>query len=130
VLVAPDEQHLALSLSSAGSTGATFVLSKAPPRRGFRPSADVLFASLAETCGANAVGVVLSGIGDDGAEGLLAMRKMGATTLAQDEASCAVFGMPRAARDNGGAAQLLALEDIPAALVRRVRQLARPTSFL
>ena len=118
VLVAPDYRHLVLS--PAG----TFVLSESAARGGFRPSADVLFMSLAETCGPSAVGVVLSGIGDDGAEGLLAMRKAGATTLVQDEASCVVFGMPRAAQENGAAAHVLALEGIPTALTRHARQLA------
>jgi two-component system chemotaxis response regulator CheB len=71
--------------------------------RGFRPSANVLFESLARTHGKNAVGVILSGIGDDGVAGLSAMRKAGALTVAQDQATSAVFGMPRAAIECGAA---------------------------
>jgi two-component system chemotaxis response regulator CheB len=62
-----------------------------------RPSVDVLFASAARTLGASAIGVLMTGMGRDGAKGLLAMRKAGASTMAQDEASSIVFGMPRAA---------------------------------
>jgi two-component system chemotaxis response regulator CheB len=121
VIVASDDRHLVLHPSK------TFALSDAPApggRAGYRPSANLLFNSLAETCGPSAVGVVLSGMGDDGAAGLLAMRKAGATTIVQDEASCAVFGMPLAAQENGAAGHVLALEQMPAAIVRRVKQLA------
>ena len=118
VLVAPDHRHLVLT------AGGIFVLSDGPAPCGYRPSADVLFQSIALVRGSNAVGVVLSGIGDDGAAGLLAMRRAGAATVAQDEASCAVFGMPLAAQKNGGAAQVLPLEEIPSTLVRITRQLA------
>ena len=97
VYVAPDHRHLVRS--HAGM----FALSDAPARYGYRPCVDVLFTSLAETCGAQAVGVILSGIGDDGWVGLLAMRNAGAVTIAQDEATSAVYGMPRAARENGAA---------------------------
>jgi two-component system chemotaxis response regulator CheB len=118
VLVAPDYRHLVLS--PAG----TFVLSEFPARGGYRPSADVLFQSLAETCGPRAIGVVLSGIGDDGAAGLLAMRKAGAATFAQDEASCAVFGMPHAAWQRGAVAYMPTLDELPSTITRRARQLA------
>jgi two-component system chemotaxis response regulator CheB len=118
VLVAPDQRHLVRT--HAG----TWALSDAATRRGYRPSADALLSSLAETCGARAVGVILSGIGDDGAQGLLAMRNAGAVTIAQDEASSAVYGMPRAAREHGAAAHILALGDIPAMAARQIRRLA------
>jgi two-component system chemotaxis response regulator CheB len=124
VLVAPDHRHLVLS--PAG----TFALSESPAGRGYRPAADVLFRSLAETCGPNALGVVLSGIGDDGAAGLLAMRRAGAATIAQDQASSVVFGMPRAAQANGAASHVLALEEIPAALTHCVKQLVRKSAAL
>ena len=68
-----------------------------------RPSVDVLFNSAAESAGADAIGVILTGMGKDGAQGLLAMRRQGAFTLAQDEASCIVFGMPKEAIDIGAA---------------------------
>jgi two-component system chemotaxis response regulator CheB len=121
VLVAPDDRHLVLS--PAG----TFVLSDSAPRGGFRPSADILFMSLAATCGPSAVGVVLSGIGNDGAAGLLAMRRAGATTIVQDEATSVVFGMPRAAQENGAATHVLPLEEIPAALTRCAKRLSSRT---
>ena len=69
-----------------------------------RPSVDVLFNSAAESAGADAIGVILTGMGKDGAQGLLAMRKKGAFTLAQDEASSIVFGMPKEAIEIGAAA--------------------------
>ncbi len=73
-------------------------LSDAPPVSGHRPSVDVLFNSFAATAGPNAVGVILTGMGQDGAAGLLAMRRSGAPTFGQDEASCLIYGMPRAAK--------------------------------
>jgi two-component system chemotaxis response regulator CheB len=82
-------------------------LSLAPPYGGHRPSADVLFHSMARHSGSRAAGVVLSGMGEDGAEGLLALRSSGGLCLAQDKESCAVWGMPRAALENGAAEQSL-----------------------
>lgn len=76
---------------------------------GHCPSVDVLMNSVAHEAGANAIGVMLTGMGRDGAEGMLAMRRAGARTLAQDEASCVVFGMPREAFANGGAERLVPL---------------------
>ncbi len=83
-----------------------------------RPSADVLFHSMADSCGYAGIGVVLTGMGDDGAAGLLALRNSGGITMAQDEATSAVYGMPKAARDNGGAARVLPLEEIAAAVLQ------------
>jgi two-component system chemotaxis response regulator CheB len=85
-----------------------------------RPSVDVLFSSVAAEAGKNTVGVILSGMGSDGGNGLLEMRRRGAATIAQDEASCVVFGMPREAIRVGAAEHVLPLEEIPAALVRRL----------
>jgi two-component system chemotaxis response regulator CheB len=82
-----------------------------------RPSADVLFHSMAERCGSGGIGVVLTGMGDDGAAGLLALRRSGGTTIAQDAETSAVYGMPRAARENGAAADILPLAEIPAAVL-------------
>jgi two-component system chemotaxis response regulator CheB len=89
-----------------------------------RPSANELFGSVAEHAGARGIGVVLTGMGDDGAAGLLTLRKAGGMTIAQDEASCAVFGMPRAAERAGAAIEVLPLDQIAAAIVR-VEQGAR-----
>ncbi len=89
-----------------------------------RPSADILFRSLAVNAGPEAVGVLLTGMGDDGAAGLLEMRLAGARTIAQDEGSSVVYGMPQAASLLGAAEQVLPLERIPGAIVRAVRALA------
>lgn len=89
-----------------------------------RPSADALFHAVADTCGPRAVGVVLTGMGDDGARGLLAMRQRGAETFVQDEASCVVWGMPGAAVALGAASEVVALALVPESLraaTQRVR---------
>jgi len=75
-----------------------------------RPSVDVLFRSVAVSAGRNAVGVIMTGMGDDGAQGLLEMKETGAVTIAQDEASCVVFGMPREAISRGAVDFVLPLE--------------------
>lgn len=82
-----------------------------------RPAVDVLFRSAARYVGSNALGVILTGMGRDGAEGLLEMKKAGARTIAQDEASCVVFGMPREAIRIGAVDRVLDLNSIPAAVV-------------
>lgn len=92
-----------------------------------RPSVDVLFRSAAQSAGSNATGILLTGMGDDGAQGLLEMRKAGAFTVAQDEASCVVFGMPKEAIERGGADAVLPLGHIANAIMeggtaRAVRQ--------
>jgi two-component system chemotaxis response regulator CheB len=78
-----------------------------------RPSVDVLFRSVAKAAGPNAIGVIMTGMGSDGAEGLLAMHHVGAMTIAQDEASCVVFGMPKEAIERGAVNQVSALAHIP-----------------
>jgi two-component system chemotaxis response regulator CheB len=83
-----------------------------------RPSANELFASMAEHVGSNGIGVVLTGMGDDGASGLLALRNAGAMTIAQDEASCAVFGMPHAAKRAGAVTEMVPLDQIATAILR------------
>ena len=90
---------------------------RAPAANAYRPSVDVLFHSAAEHCRGLAVGVLLTGMGRDGAAGLLAMRKRGFLTIAQDEASSAVFGMPKAAVELQAAVEVLALDDIVPRLV-------------
>lgn len=111
VLVAPGNRHMVLRRS-----GATYrVQVKDGPRVWeCRPSVDVLFRSVARYAGANAVGVLLTGMGCDGAAGLKAMRDGGAGTIVQDERSCAVFGMPKEAIAAGAAQHVLALRHIPA----------------
>lgn len=113
VYVAPAGSHLVLAETAAAlqvrlHTGA--------PCHHQRPSVDVLFHSTAQLQPARALGLVLTGMGRDGAAGLLAMRRAGAFTCTQDEATSAVYGMPRAARENGGADLAVALERIPALL--------------
>ncbi|HVZ01382.1 MAG TPA: chemotaxis protein CheB [Dongiaceae bacterium] len=104
--LAPDDRHLGLDPSGR------IALSLAPAEEGFRPSANVLFRSAAAVSGASTLGVLLSGMGRDGATGLLALRQAGATTIAQDEASCVVFGMPREAIALGAAEHVLAPHEI------------------
>jgi two-component system chemotaxis response regulator CheB len=106
VYIAPEDYHLLVT--RAGK----LALTKAPPVGGFRPSANTLFESAAQCYGANAVGAVLTGMGDDGALGLAALRAAGASTIAQDEASAVVYGMPRAAAAAGAAERVLPLAAI------------------
>ncbi|GAA3905235.1 chemotaxis response regulator protein-glutamate methylesterase [Halomonas cibimaris] len=115
--IAPGDQHLKLARS-----GANYVarLDSGPPVNRHRPSVDVLFRSAAQQAGKNAIGVILTGMGKDGAQGLLEMRQAGAATLAQNEASCVVFGMPREAMAAGAAQEVLALDDIPGRMLSLV----------
>jgi two-component system chemotaxis response regulator CheB len=109
VYLAPDGRDLSLGPDRRLRT---------PPATGpHRPSCDLLLRSLAESLGPAAAGVVLTGMGDDGAQGLLALRQAGGCCLAQDEHSCVVFGMPQAARDLGAAELLLPLDDLAARIV-------------
>ena len=93
-------------------------LQKTAPVNRHRPSVDVLFDSAAELVGKNAVGVILTGMGKDGACGLLRMRQAGARTFGQDEASCVVYGMPREAALIGAVEEVASLDELP----RRVLQ--------
>jgi len=86
-----------------------------------RPSVDVLFRSSARYAGANAVGVILTGMGDDGANGMKEMSDAGAYTLAQDEASCVVFGMPKEAIARGGVSRVLPLNRLTEAALAACR---------
>jgi len=86
----------------------------------YQPSVDVLFESVAEACGSQAVGLLLTGMGDDGANGLLAIRQRGGRTFAQDKASATVFGMPGAAIERGAVEQVVSLVDIPLAILKLV----------
>jgi len=109
ILVAPGDYHMTVQRS-----GSEFlVLCKHGEKVcGHRPSVEVLFHSVAKSVGSNAVGVILTGMGHDGAEGMLAMREAGARTIAQDEATSVVFGMPKVAYERGGAERLAPIQNI------------------
>jgi two-component system chemotaxis response regulator CheB len=117
VYIAPGHSHLLVKKS-----GAYYYteLSKAEPVNRHRPSVDVLFNSAAAVAGQNALGIIMTGMGKDGAQGLLAMRQAKAHTIAQDEASCVVFGMPKAAIDLGAAVEVSPLIDIAARVLDRL----------
>jgi two-component system chemotaxis response regulator CheB len=117
-LIAPGDRHV--TLRCAGRRHHVELLDTAPVNR-HRPSVDVLFLSAAESCGRHAAGVIMTGMGDDGARGLKALRDAGAETFAQDEASCVVFGMPREAVRLGGACHVLPLQALSHAAVAAVQ---------
>jgi two-component system chemotaxis response regulator CheB len=117
-LIAPGNRHLSVRRSGAHYVVA---VSDGPPVSRHRPSVNVLFDSVATAVGPSAVGVILTGMGDDGARGLLAMRNMGAATLAQDEASCVVFGMPKEAIALGAAEDVAPLSNMPGLILSRAR---------
>jgi two-component system chemotaxis response regulator CheB len=108
-LIAPGGKHMLLR-----RTGAQYYVEvlDGPLVNRHRPSVDVLFRSVAKCAGANALGVIMTGMGDDGAAGLLEMRKAGAHTVAQDEASCVVYGMPKEAVKRGGVEKSVPLSAI------------------
>jgi two-component system chemotaxis response regulator CheB len=115
VLIAPGNRHTLLKRSGARY----FVeVRDGPLVSRHRPSVDVLFRSAARYAGKNAVGVIMTGMGDDGAHGLLEMHEAGSATIAQDEATCVVFGMPNEAIKLGGAQQILPLEHIAPEVLR------------
>jgi two-component system chemotaxis response regulator CheB len=118
VYVSPGDQHL--KLSSAGR-----IRLDSEPESLHRPSADELFRSLAAYRSGNVVGVVLSGMGEDGAQGLLELRRGGGTTIAQDESSSLIYGMPKAAAKLGAAEAILPLDAIAAAICSAVRKRRR-----
>lgn len=111
VMLAPGEDRHLL-IARAGAQGFRAVLRPGDKVAGHRPSVDRLFASAAEVAGPRAAGILLTGMGEDGARGLFAMAEAGAHTIAQDEASCVVFGMPRAAIALGAAREVLPLTAI------------------
>ena len=116
-LVAPGNFHMILRRSGARY----YVEVKTGPMvHHQRPAVDILFKSTAKYAGANAIGVILTGMGADGAEGLLEMKKAGASTIAQDENSCVVFGMPKEAIKMGAADKVLPLGQIAAEMMRMV----------
>lgn len=115
VLIAPGGRHMQLTRS--GAQYQVMVLD-GPPVNRHRPSVDVLFRSVARCAGSNALGVLMTGMGDDGARGLKAMRDVGALALAQDEESCVVYGMPKEAVKLGAVDRSVPLVAIPMEIVR------------
>jgi two-component system chemotaxis response regulator CheB len=112
-LIAPGGRHMQLKRSGAYYH---VEVTSGPPVNRHCPSVDVLFRSVARFAGKNATGVIMTGMGDDGARGLKEMLDAGADTVAQDEASCAVFGMPREAIRLGAARRILPLKDMALAI--------------
>ena len=114
VLIAPGNRHMLLNRS-----GALYhvTVKDGPLVSRHRPSVDVLFKSVARYAGSNAIGAILTGMGADGAAGLKEMKDMGAETVAQDEASCVVFGMPKEAIRMGGASHVVPLDRVAAVLL-------------
>jgi two-component system chemotaxis response regulator CheB len=115
VYVAPGSRHLEIA-----QKGKEYIcrLHDEAPVSGHRPSVDVLFRSVAELVGADALGIILTGMGRDGAAGLLAMRQRGARTLGQSEASCVIYGMPRVAKEVGAVENEMTLDRIAEEIVR------------
>jgi two-component system chemotaxis response regulator CheB len=108
--VAADQKHVVVR------SGPILALEDGEPVQGHRPSANIMLESLARTLGSRAVGIVLTGMGDDGAEGLLELRRRGGLTYAQDEQSCAIYGMPREAVRRGAVQSSMSLTKLAEAL--------------
>jgi len=120
VLIAPGDKHLEILRS-----GGTYRVkcNNGEKVNGHCPSVEVLFNSVARNVGSNAIGVMLTGMGRDGADAMVAMREAGARTFAQDEASSVVFGMPKEAWERGGAERQVALEDMNSVLIKTLKEL-------
>jgi two-component system chemotaxis response regulator CheB len=116
IYLAPDGVHMGVE------SGGRIVLTGEPPENGMRPSVSYLFRSVAGAFGLRSVGVLLTGMGSDGASGLKSMSEKGAVTIAQDEASCVIFGMPAEAIQLGAAAHVLSPEAIASALAQISRR--------
>jgi two-component system, chemotaxis family, protein-glutamate methylesterase/glutaminase len=125
-LIAPGNRHLSLVRNRPNAV--EVILDEGAPVNRHRPSVDILFNSAARVLGSSAIGVLLTGMGADGANGLLELRKTGAMTIAQDQATSVVFGMPRAAIEAGAAVHVLPLQQIAETLIAasaRPKPLAR-----
>ncbi|RMC99752.1 chemotaxis protein CheB [Aquitalea palustris] len=120
VYIAPGHSHLLLK--SAATIGYATSLHHGPPVNRHRPSVDVLFRSAANLAGKNCIGVILTGMGRDGAQGMLELKEAGAYNIAQDEASCVVFGMPKEAIALKSQHEVLPLTSIASRLVALVAQ--------
>lgn len=121
-LVAPGDMHMRI-VKARGVFNVE--LGKGEKVKGHRPSVDVMMSSVAQAAGRRAVGVVLTGMGSDGANGLKEMRQAGARTLAQDEETSVVFGMPREAFGNGGAERMVPLGEVAPTVMRMVSEIGR-----
>lgn len=115
-LIAPGGHHMILR---QGANGYFVKLDKSPLVHNQRPSVDVMFNSVADVAGRDSIGVILTGMGADGADGLLRMKESGAYTISQDKASCVVFGMPKRAIEVGAACEVLDIKNIPNVLVKK-----------
>lgn len=119
VYIAPGDKHLIVERKGAS----IFAMHNDDEKVNFqKPAADVLFKSVAKVAGKNALGILLTGMGKDGAAGLLEMKNAGAHTIAQDEATSIVWGMPRAAVEMGAAVEVLSLDDIIQAIIKFAKQ--------
>jgi two-component system chemotaxis response regulator CheB len=114
-LIAPGGKHMILQI--VGGSYQVALLDAPPPVCRHKPSVDVLFRSVARFAGSNALGIIMTGMGDDGAEGLKEMHEAKAQTIAQDEKSCVVFGMPKEAIKRGAVDKVLSLTEIPQAIL-------------
>ncbi len=124
VLIAPGNFHMELARNGA----MYFVqLHQKPPMHGVRPAADFLMQSVARLAGPNAVGVILTGMGRDGADGLLAMKQAGSFNIAQDEATSVVFGMPKEAIKLGAIDEVLPVDRIAESIVRALKKMQKAT---
>jgi len=121
ILIAPGNYHMLVQ-----KKGAKYYtrIKQGPPVHHHRPSVDVLFNSVAKAAGINATGVILTGMGSDGAKGLLAMKEQGAHTIGQDKDSCVVYGMPKVAHEMGAVAETLPLSKIAGAIVGQAKEKA------
>ncbi|MGB3727376.1 MAG: chemotaxis response regulator protein-glutamate methylesterase [Glaciecola sp.] len=122
--IAPGDKHMTLVRSGADYR---IKLDDGPLVCGHKPAVDVMFNSLAKVVGKNAIATILTGMGKDGAVGLLALQQSGAITMAQDEASCVVYGMPKAAVDIGATKHIIELGKMSKALTKAVEQLGGGT---
>jgi two-component system chemotaxis response regulator CheB len=125
VLIAPGDYHLLLRQTARGYA---VELQQGPQVCYQRPSVDVMFAAVAQAAGSHGIGVLLTGMGTDGARGMLALKRAGATTIAQDEPSCIVYGMPREAKRLDAVSTVASLAEIPGILARTVRRHAPPAA--
>ena len=118
-LIAPGNRHIMLRRS-----GGHYIVEilDGPLVSRHRPSVDVLFRSAAQAAGTNAIGVIMTGMGDDGAAGLLEMKEAGAWTIAQDEAACVVYGMPKVAVDFGAAEEVCPLSILTRTVLERLQR--------
>jgi two-component system chemotaxis response regulator CheB len=119
VYLAPEDRHILTSDPGFASQRPASATDR------FCPSADLLFESVARTYGASAIGLVMTGMGDDGTRGLLSLRSAGAPTLGQDAASCVVYGMPRAALEAGAIALVESLAALPDTILKIVSSIPR-----